>query len=138
MSDWLRPAGSSGDAEFDVRIAPGDPGWSHTGLYAVTLAAGESRTVDTGDCEWIVLPLSGGSAVVEVGERVYFLTGRAHVFAGPTDLVYVPRDSRFTVTSTDGGRIAFPFAKASRAFPVCRVDSSQVPVEMRGTGSSSR
>ena len=93
MSDWLRPAGSSGDAEFDVRIAPGDPGWSHTGLYAVTLAAGESRTVDTGDCEWIVLPLSGGSAVVEVGERVYFLTGRAHVFAGPTDLVYVPRGS---------------------------------------------
>jgi 5-deoxy-glucuronate isomerase len=138
MNEWLRPAGSTGDAEFDVRIAPGTPGWSHTGLYAVTLAAHESRTIETGDCEWIVLPLSGGSAVVEVGELVFFLTGRADVFAGPTDLLYVPRDSRFTVTSTDGGRIAFPFAKADRAFPVCRVDSAQVPVELRGTGSSSR
>ena len=138
MSDWFLPAGSSGDSDFDVRIAPGDPGWSHTGLYAVTLAAGESRTIDTGDCEWIVLPLSGGSAVVEVGERVFFLIGRDHVFAGPTDLVYVPRDSRFTVTSTDGGRIALPFAKAGRAFPVCRVDSAAVSVELRGSGSSSR
>ena len=138
MSDWVRPAGSTGDGEFDVRIVPGDPGWSHTGLYAVTLAAGESRTIDTGDCEWLVLPLSGGSAVVQVGELVFFLTGRADVFAGPTDLLYVPRDSRFTLTSTDGGRIALPFAKADRAFPVCRVDSAQVRVELRGAGSSSR
>lgn len=67
MSDWFRPAGSSGDADFDVRITPGDPGWAHTGLYAATLQPGESRTIDTGDCEWIVLPLSGGGAVVEVG-----------------------------------------------------------------------
>ncbi len=118
MSDWFRPAGSSGDADFDVRITPGDPGWAHTGLYAATLQPGESRTIDTGDCEWIVLPLSGGGAVVEVGERSFTLEGRPDVFAGPTDLVYVPRDSRFTVSSTRGGRIAFPFAKARRVFPV--------------------
>ena len=120
MSDWFRPAGSSGDADFDVRITPGDPGWAHTGLYAATLQPGESRTIDTGDCEWIVLPLSGGGAVVEVGERSFTLEGRPDVFAGPTDLVYVPRDSRFTVSSARGGRIAFPFAKARRVFPVCR------------------
>lgn len=138
MSDWFRPAGSSGDADFDVRITPGDPGWAHTGLYASTLQRGESRTIDTGDCEWIVLPLSGGGAVVEVGERSITLEGRPDVFAGPTDLVYVPRDSRFTVSSTRGGRIAFPFAKARRVFPVCRVPASAVPVELRGSGHCSR
>jgi 5-deoxy-glucuronate isomerase len=138
MSSWFRPASSTADAGYDVHIAPGDPGWSYTGLYAVDLQPGESRTVRTGDCEWIVLPLSGGGATVETSSLTFALAGRADVFAGPTDLAYVPRDSAFTVTSTSGGRVALPFARAARAFPARRVDASEVPVELRGAGSCSR
>lgn len=138
MRDWFRPAGSSADPLFDVSIPPGHPGWSHTGLYAATLGAGESRTVTTGDCEFVVLPLSGGPAVVEVDGHRLHLDGRADVFSGPTDLVYLPRDCRFTVTSLKGGRIAFPFARASRSFPVCRLPAADIPVELRGAGSCSR
>ncbi|MBK8470472.1 MAG: 5-deoxy-glucuronate isomerase [Actinomycetales bacterium] len=137
MNDWFRPARSSGDDRWDVRIRPGDPGWSHTGLYAVTLAAGESRAIDTGDCEFIVLPLSG-PAVVEVAGQHLELAGRAHVFAGPTDLVYVPRDTRMTITAPEGGRLAIPFARARAAYPVRRVAAAEVPVELRGAGASTR
>ncbi len=137
MSDWLRPAGSSGDPEWDVRIRPGDPGWVHTGLYAVTLAPGESRTVDTGDCEWIVLPMWGAASVETSGER-FELHGRAGVFAGPTDLVYVPRDSSFTVTSTSGGRIALPLGRARTAYPARYLPAAEVPVELRGAGAATR
>ena len=137
MIEWFRPAGSSPDPDWDVKIAPGDPGWEHTGLYAVTLAPGESRTVETGDCEWIVLPLSGAAVVNVAGERLE-LAGRPNVFAGPTDLGYVPRDSSFVVTSPAGGRIALPFARAATAQPVCRVPAAAVPVELRGAGSCSR
>ncbi len=137
MTDWLRAAGSSGDGEWDVRIRPGDPGWSHTGLYAVTLAPGESRTVDTGDCEWIVLPLWGSATVDTDGQR-FELLGRAGVFAGPSDLVYVPRDSWFTVSSTAGARIALPLAVARTAYPPRYLAAADVPVELRGAGAATR
>ena len=137
MSQWFRPAGS-GNAEYDVSVTPGDPGWGSTGLRVATLAAGESRVVETGGCEWIVLPLSGGSFVVEVEGARHDLVGRPDVFSGPTDLVYVGRDSSFTVTSVSGGRVALPFAVARSRFPVRYVDSASVPVELRGAGSCSR
>ncbi|MFZ1411197.1 MAG: 5-deoxy-glucuronate isomerase [Micropruina sp.] len=141
MREWYRPAASSADDEFDTRIAPGDPGWAHTGLFVATLAAGESRSLDAGDCEWIVLPLSGAAHVVvesAEGERVIELAGRRDPFAGSTDLVYVPRDARFTVTSPGGGRIALPFAKAARTLSVSVVAASDVPDELRGAGRCSR
>ncbi len=137
MSQWFRPAGS-GNAEYDVSVTPGDPGWGSTGLRVATLAAGESRVVETGGCEWIVLPLSGGSFVVDVEGARHDLAGRPDVFSGPTDLVYVGRDSSFTVTSVSGGRVALPFAVARSRFPVRYVDSASVPVELRGAGSCSR
>lgn len=149
MSDWFKPAGSTSDGDFDVVIRPGMPGWEHTGLLVTDLAAGESRTVVTGGEEYFVLPLSGGATVqvtVDSGDagddavtrHEFALEGRADVFSGPTDCVYVPRDAKFTVTSTDGGRYAFPFAPAKRPFPVAYVEKSQVPVEMRGAGQASR
>lgn len=136
-SEWVKPAGTSGDQAYDTVIRPGEPGWSHTGLLTATLAAGESRTVQSGEFEWIVLPLAGGF-VVSVGERSVELAGRPDVFAGPSDLLYVPRDAEFTVTSVSGGRVALPHATARRAFPVAKVAAADVDVELRGAGSCSR
>ena len=44
MSEWYRKAGTASRAGFDVAIGPREAGWEHTGLYVVTLAAGESRS----------------------------------------------------------------------------------------------
>ncbi len=138
MSDWFVSAGSSTDGDFDVKIEPGRSGWQHTGLYVSTLTTGGSRTVSTGECEWIVLPLSGGGVRVEVEGRTYELAGRADVFSGSSDLVYVPREREFTVTSIDGGRIALPFARAKRVHPAVKIEARDVPVELRGAGQASR
>ena len=143
MTDWFKPAHTTGDDGFDVSvIRPGDSGWEHTGLLVADLADGDSRTVTTEDCEYIVLSLSGAStvSVTAAGETQRFeLAGRPDVFSGPTDLVYVPRDAEFTVTATaGGGRYAFPFAKARTAFPVVKVEAGDVPVELRGAGQASR
>lgn len=137
---WYHPAGTTADSEWDTVVRPGDEGWSHAGLLVGDLGAGESRRVETGGCEYIVLPLSGGGATVTVdGEAsAYELDGRRDVWAGPTDVLYVPRDSAFTVTSRSGGRIALPYAVASSVKPVAHVPASDVPVELRGTGSCSR
>ncbi len=137
MNEWVRPAGSTADGQYDTRITPGDPGWAHTGLLVTDLAAGESRTVETGVQEFVVVPLSGG-AVVEADGVKYHLAGRPDVFSAATDVLFVPRDSSFTVTSTGGGRYAFCSATARRSFPVTLLAAAEVPDELRGAGTASR
>lgn len=141
MSAWVRRAGS-GDAEWDVRIEPGqptEPGWRHTGLLVTTLDDGASRTLPTGDREVVVVPLSGSFTVHVEGEtEAIELAGRPHVLAGPTDVGYVPRDRTLTVVARGVGRVALACAPARHAFPVCRVPAGDVPVELRGAGACSR
>ncbi|WP_168582681.1 5-deoxy-glucuronate isomerase [Gephyromycinifex aptenodytis] len=138
MSDWFKPATTSGNAEYHVRIQPGDPGWEHTGLLVADLDRGERRHVDTQGSEYIVVPLACPSAVVEVDGERYELQGRADVFSGPTDVLYVGRDSAFDVEAPEGGRVALCLAPAKEPFPVKHLRKADVPVEMRGAGQASR
>lgn len=138
MSDWIRPFGTEGDAEYPVAIRPGRPGWAHTGLLVADLSDRETRTIETGDDEYMVLVLSGGDVRVQSGEHEETLAGRANVFAGPADCAYVPRKSTLTVTSVGGGRVAFPFAPAKADVPFSVVRAADIPVELRGAGTCSR
>ena len=135
MSEWFRAAGTTARDGLDLVIEPGTPGWEHTGLTVVTLAPGETREIETGDREWIVLPLNGTATVTCDGETIT-LTGRRDVFAGPSDLAYVPIGTTFTVRADRPARIALPNAKANKRFPFAHVE--KVPVELRGAGLCSR
>ncbi|GAA1577025.1 5-deoxy-glucuronate isomerase [Kribbella hippodromi] len=137
MSEWVRPAGTAARDGYDVVVRPGDPGWQHSGLTVRTLRPGQSVEIDTGDCEYIVLPLNGSAEVIIDGESVP-LGGRADVFAGATDLAYVPRNTTFAVVSPGGARIAFPFAKAASDRPFQRIAVEDVETELRGAGVASR
>jgi len=148
MSEWVLPAGTTADGDFDTRVLPvpsaghgtssgSGSEWAHTGLLVTDLAAGESRTIDTGDLEYVVVPLAG-SARVTIGDQSYELAGRTDVFEAATDVLYVPRDASFTITSTAGGRYAFCAATASRELPVRHLPASDVPDELRGAGTASR
>ncbi len=134
---WVKPAGSTADAEYDVAIRPGDPGWAHTGLLVANLTAGQTRQIDTGDCEYIVLPLSG-AIDVEVDGRIIELAGRPNVFAAASDLVYVPRGRNVTVRARTDGRFAFPHARAASDQQVSVLAAAEVPKELRGAGRASR
>src|SRR5947208_6985942 len=104
MTEWVRPAGTAASDGFELAVRPSEPDWHHSGLLVRTLLPGQSVEIDTGDCEYIVLPLSGSAEVIIDGEAVA-LGGRADVFAGATDLAYVPRNSTFAVVSAGGARI---------------------------------
>ncbi len=137
MTEWFRKAGTAGRGGFDVAIGPREAGWEHTGLYVLTLAAGESRRVAAGEHEWLVLPLSG-QVNVECDGKLLFLAGRKNPFAGTTDFAYIPVSSIFTVSSAAGARIALPHAKASKPLPFRRIPAEETVVELRGAGQSSR
>jgi 5-deoxy-glucuronate isomerase len=132
-----RPAGTTSRDGWRLRITPEDAGWGHAGLGVVELASGESWTFETAEDEVAVVPLSGACRVTCDGETAE-LAGRAGVFHGPTDFAYAPRDSEVTISSADGGRFAIPSARAGRRLPFRYRAASEIAIELRGRGASSR
>jgi 5-deoxy-glucuronate isomerase len=122
---------------WTVAIDPESARWTYSSLRAATLAPGASVTFATGQSEWIVLPLAG-SFVVTCANDTFELEGRHSVFSRVSDFCYVPRDAEVTITSAKGGRFALPGARADRVLPARYGAASDVPVEIRGTGPSTR
>ena len=134
---WHRPLGTLTDGVDPIRLGPAEAGWTYTGLRVLVLAAGESRTIDTGEFEAFVLPLAGGCAVEVDGER-FELTGRDSVFTRVTDFAYVPRDAHVVLSSSDGAELALPMARCDRRLTPRYGPAEDVPVEVRGAGTSTR
>lgn len=135
--DLYLPAGPAKADGYDLVVTPESAGWTYSSLRVLTLAPGESRNVDTGDHEMFVVPLEGGATVDLDGRRLK-LEGRVDVFAGPTDIAYVPIRSRAGIRSEDGGRVALAGARTDTALPFRYGPAADVPVELRGAGQCSR
>ncbi|SCL34766.1 5-deoxyglucuronate isomerase [Micromonospora rhizosphaerae] len=144
---WVWPDGSATEGGFRVSITDATPGWRHTSLRVAELAPGEQVAVDLGETEVVVVPLRGGCVVSAVdggGERHEAeLAGRADVFAGPTDVAYVPRGSQLTARNDGSGpaRVALCGATATKRAttpPFRHLAAADVPVELRGAGTASR
>lgn len=130
-------AGTAADGPYSLDIDPRTAGWGYSALRILELARGASHLLDTGDSEWIVLPLTGGCTVHTEGATMELL-GRASVFAGVTDFAYVPRDAQALIASGAGGRFALAGAKCERRLPARRGPAPEVPVEDRGSGGCAR
>lgn len=137
ITDIHIPAGSSGHDGLAVDITPERAGWTYSGLRVTVLEQGASQTLSSGESELLVLPLEGGCAV-EIDGQGYELDGRAGVFTGITDYLYIPRHKDFILSSPGGGRFALPSARAARDLPVAYYGREQVRVDLRGAGDCSR
>ena len=138
---WVLPLGSASSEGWQVGVDDTVEGWQHTSLAVTSLGAGEERSLTADEWEHVVVPLNGSVRVRPDGHDDVVLAGRAHVFAGPTDVVHLSRDVAFTVVAEGGpARVAVCGAKArTRHTPaVTVVPAAQVPVELRGAGAASR
>ncbi|MET0930479.1 MAG: 5-deoxy-glucuronate isomerase [Aeromicrobium sp.] len=135
--DHVLRAGAAASGPWTLEITPQSAGWEFSGLRVLELAAGQVEELDTEGSEVMVLSL-GGSAEVTVDAHAFTLVGRPSVFAGPSDVVYVPRDARLMLTSAAGGRFALVSAVCHERLEPAYLPKESVPVEMRGAGQSSR
>jgi 5-deoxy-glucuronate isomerase len=136
-SRYLLRSESAGSGPYELEVTPESAGWGYSSLKIISLEPEGSHSFDTGSDEVIVLPLNG-SVAVDVGDTHCELEGRASVFAGPTDLAYVGTGEMVNLRSATGGRFALCGARVQSAQPLRYVAASQVPVELRGAGQSSR
>ncbi len=131
------PAGAGAVDGFDLAVTPESASWGYSSLRVLTLDAGADRRIDTGGDEIFVVPLQG-SVDVSVGSKTFALQGRDNVFAGPTDIAYLPIGSTAVLRSAAGGRFALAGARTDQQLPFRYGPKAEVPVELRGAGQCSR
>ncbi|MET9361889.1 5-deoxy-glucuronate isomerase [Streptomyces sp. NPDC006632] len=136
-SGLLVRAGEAARAPYALDIDPARAGWGYSSLRVLDLPPGGSHLLDSGDSEWLVVPL-GGRCTVRVDGLDLELDGREGVFEGPTDFAYVPRDAHARISSGAGGRFALTGARCERRLPARRAPAPEVPVEARGSGNTAR
>ena len=142
-NEWFHARGALARDGWESVVDGSLPGWAHTGIRVADL--GDAPVVlPGGDIERIVVPLSGGVAV-ELdaaaaagfdGGPVITLAGRASVFDGPTDVLYVGAGGGFTVRGA--ARVAIAEAPTSQRRPTRHIAAEEVPVEVRGAGRDTR
>jgi 5-deoxy-glucuronate isomerase len=132
-NDWLFPRGALTRGPWETVVDASLPGWSHTGLRVADVDGGID--LDAAPVERMVVPLAG-SFDVAADEARWHLAGRASVFDGPTDVLYLGLGTAARITGD--GRIAIAEAPATTRLPAALLRAEEVPVEIRGAGRSTR
>ncbi|MFC0680499.1 5-deoxy-glucuronate isomerase [Lysobacter korlensis] len=138
-NEWFFRKGTLSSAGWESVVDAPRPGWGHTGLRVGELPATGELRVDAGPVERMILPLSGEVTLEWEGPRGsgrISLEGRQSVFDGPADVAYLGVGTRAILTGT--GRVAVTEAEADQELPVAVLRKADVPVELRGAGTSSR
>lgn len=134
-NEWFHPRGALSRDGWESVVDADLPGWSHTGIRVANLTDG-TLELPAGDVERIVIPLSG-SCVVDHEDRSTKLIGRASVFDGPTDVLYVGAGQGVSISGA-GARVAVAEAPTAIHKPSVYISAEEVPVEVRGAGRDTR
>lgn len=136
---WFHRRGALARDGWESVVDSTTPGWQHTGIRVARLAPGDSLALDETGVERIVVPLSGSFMVTHTEDgraTTTRLAGRASVFDGPTDVLYL---SAVATAVLEGvGRVAVATSPTDLVRPSRYIPVGEVPVEQRGAGASSR
>jgi 5-deoxy-glucuronate isomerase len=133
-----RPAGTLADADLTVSLSPADAGWAYSGLRVILLAPGVERSIDLGDSEGVVLPLSATDVDATIDGERFRLDGRVSVFDRVTDFAYAPRGATVVLQADGGGEVAIATSKCDNRLPAAYGSADNVAVELRGAGPATR
>lgn len=141
-TEWFFRRGELARDGWESKVDATLPGWAHTGLDVAALGSGQGLELGETGVERLIIPLSG-SFTVEYAEGrdavTQELVGRPNVFDATTDVLFLNARTTGTITATQGaGRVAIATAVASEAKPNRYLPVAEYPVEMRGSGGSSR
>ncbi len=134
----VRPEGVPGDPGLIVRVTPERAGWRYISFEARRLADGESWSFATGTNELAFVNLSGTYGVESDRGQWSPIGGRANVFESAAHALYLPRDTKFTVTALQGGEFAVAWVPAEEDHPARLIRPEEVTVSVRGGDHASR
>jgi 5-deoxy-glucuronate isomerase len=140
---WYFSKGELARADWDTHVDPQSPpvnGWKYTGLRIGTLTSGKVLELPADSNERIIFILEGEEILVQYLDKnenkSQVLNGRASVFHGPSDFIYLPINTSAKLSGL--GRIAVGETPATTAKPVRYVAKADVSVTLRGAGRETR
>lgn len=136
---WFHRRGDLARDGWESVVDAATPGWAHTGIRVADLRAGAMLALDEVDVERIVVPLAGSFTVVHTSgdeSETTRLAGRASVFSGPTDVLYLGSGS--TALLSGEGRVAVATSPTDVVKRSRHIAAAGTAVELRGAGASSR
>lgn len=137
MTTLFHPAGTLRDAGDPIVLTSDDAGWNYCGLRVVELGIDQPRDFVLDGLEAAIVPLTG-ELDVRTADIECHLAGRASVFDGTPDVVYLSLNSRLSISSGSGGRFAIATASADEMRPAFVQRADDIAVEIRGAGQASR
>jgi 5-deoxy-glucuronate isomerase len=117
-------------------VTPERAGWKYLFFRVVALDAGGSDVLDTGANEAVVVPLSG-KGICCFGNQDHPFE-RSSVFAGPTDIFYLPPRTQYTIKASGPVELAIGGAPAEGRLPARVIRRSEISVGVRGDANAKR
>jgi 5-deoxy-glucuronate isomerase len=141
---WYFRKGELKAGDWDIHIDALNPptaGWKYTGMRIGQVTPSKSLSISADTNERIIFILEGAQVSVSyklVGQesQEQILQGRASVFHGSSDYIYIPRQSEVSITGA--ARIAVGEAPATADRPVQFTSKDKVQITLRGAGRESR
>ncbi|MBP1239724.1 5-deoxy-glucuronate isomerase [Frigoribacterium sp. PvP120] len=137
---WFFPRGDLAHDDWQTVVDGELDGWQHTGLRVGELADAAELRLPPRQVERMVVPLTGDVVVewsdARGGSGTVELAGRASVFEGPADVVYLGVGTEARLTGS--GRVAVAEAPADQVLDLQVLRAADIPVEIRGAGRSTR
>lgn len=134
---WFHPRGTLTRDGWETVVDETLDGWEHTGIRIARLDGGSLPLAH--GTEKLIVPLAGAFTVrvTEQGtEQMIDLSGRASVFDGPSDVLYLSTAAGAVLSGW--GRVAVATCPTDTVCPTRHIAAEETPVELRGAGASSR
>lgn len=129
------------DEKIYQSITAQEAGWEDLNMEARTLDKGEQLSLDSKDCEMVVV-LLGGNFTIETPEGQWStVNGRKDVFSGLPHAAYLPINTKFTLTADQDSDISICWVPATESYPIQYITPSDVVkmgIEFRGGDNASR
>jgi len=133
VNNPLRPAAGTG---LVLEVTPASAQWRDLGFSVARFAAGERRTVSSGDREIAFVPQHGPLSAEVNGQR--FDLGRIGPFEQRPNVLYLPPDHEATFTADGEAELAWGSAPAEGRYPLRLFRPDDAHREVRGGGPAVR
>jgi 5-deoxy-glucuronate isomerase len=113
-------------------------GFEYLKLQVRQLQAGDEYSADTAANELGIVGLGGRFDVSSTEGRWKSVGSRANVFSGMPSALYLPIQTKFTITAITNCDLAFCYSLANTKYPGALIQPEDVAVEIRGGGNATR
>ena len=134
----IKPDLSLAAAGESMVVTPESTGFDYLTMRVRKLAAGEKFSSETRATELGIVILGGRCSVESSAGSWFDLGDRAHVFDGMPTALYLPIQTKFTLTAETDCEIALCFSRAEENFPARVIMPDEVEVEIRGGANATR